>query len=387
MPLHIASVDDIRAGKTTDVYFERTRHVLEAEGRNPRVRAEFVAKSLPGDGPWGLLAGVEECVAVLEGRAVTVRSMAEGTPFRPLQPVLEIEGPYLEFGLLETAVLGLLCQATGVATAAARCKKLAGERLVLSFGARRLHPAISPMIERAAYIGGCDGVSSLAAAQLIRHDPTGTIPHALILIMGDTVDAVRAFDRLIEPGVPRVALIDTFQDEKFEALRVAEALGEALAGVRLDTPSSRRGDFLQLLREVRWELDLRGYRHVRIYVSGGIGEKEIEQLASVVDGFGVGGAIAAAPIVDFSMDLVEIEGRPLAKRGKWSGAKQVWRCPRCGADELLPLAEEGASCPCGGRRGPLLQPLLVDGKLAAPLPTPDAIREQALRQVAAMGTL
>ncbi|OGO51131.1 MAG: nicotinate phosphoribosyltransferase [Chloroflexi bacterium RBG_16_68_14] len=387
MPLHIASFDDIRAGKTTDVYFERTRRVLEAEGRNPRVRAEFMAKALPHGWPWGLLAGVEECVALLVGRAVTVRAMAEGTPFRPLQPVLEIEGPYLEFGLLETAVLGLLCQATGIATAAARCKKLAGERLVLSFGARRLHPAISPMIERAAYIGGCDGVSSLAAAQLIRHDPTGTIPHALILIMGDTVDAVRAFDRVIEPGVPRVALIDTFQDEKFEAVRVAEALGEALAGVRLDTPSSRRGDFLQLLREVRWELDLRGFRHVRIYVSGGIGEEEIQQLASVVDGFGVGGDIAAAPIVDFSMDLVEIEGRPLAKRGKWSGAKQVWRCPRCGVDEVLPLVEDGGPCPCGGRREPLLQPLLIDGGLAAPLPTPDAIRERALRQVAAMGTL
>jgi nicotinate phosphoribosyltransferase len=319
--------------------------------------------------------------------------MAEGTVFRALQPVLEVEGPYLEFGRLETAVLGLLCQATGVATAAARCKRLAGERLVLSFGARRLHPAVSPMIERAAYIGGCDGVSSLAAAQLIQSDPTGTIPHALILILGDTVEAVRAFDRVIEPGVPRVALIDTFQDEKFEALRVAEALGEALDGVRLDTPGSRRGNFLELLREVRWELDLRGYQHVRIYVSGGIGEEEVQQLAPLADGFGVGSAISAAPIVDFSMDIVEVEGRPLAKRGKWSGAKQVWRCPQCGADALLPLAEDGSAelaedgpaCPCGGRREPLLQLLLTGGRIAAELPPPVAIRERALRQVANLG--
>lgn len=382
MPLHTASFDEIRAGETTDVYFERTRRVLEAQGRNPRLRAEFVAKTLPRDWPWALLAGIEECVAVLDGRDVTVRAMAEGTVFRPLQPVLEIEGPYLEFGLLETAVLGLICQASGIATAAARCKKLAGERLVLSFGARRLHPAVSPMIERAAYIGGCDGVSSLAAADLIQHDPTGTIPHALILILGDTVEAARAFDRVVEPGVPRVALIDTFQDEKFEALRVAEALGEALDGVRLDTPGSRRGNFLELLREVRWELDLRGYRHVRLYVSGGIGEEEIQQLVSVADGFGVGGAIAAAPIVDFSMDIVEIEGRPLAKRGKWSGAKQVWRCPQCGVDALRPLAEDGSACSCGGRRQPLLQPLLTGGGLAAQLPSPETIRDQVLRQLA-----
>ena len=382
MPLHTASFEEIRAGKTTDVYFEHTRRILEARRRNPRVRAEFVAKMLPRDWLWAVLAGIEECVALLEGYDVTVRAMAEGTVFHPLQPVLEIEGPYLEFGRLETAVLGLLCQATGIATAAARCKRLAGERLVLSFGARRLHPTVTPMIERAAYIGGCDGVSSLAAGQLIQRDPTGTIPHALILILGDTVDAVRAFDEAIDPDVPRVALIDTFQDEKFEALRVAEALGERLHAVRLDTPSSRRGNFLQLIREVRWELDLRGYRHVRIYVSGGIDEEEIQQLAPVADGFGVGAAISAAPIVDFSMDIVEMEKTPLAKRGKWSGAKQVWRCPQCDADALLPLAEEGSPCGCGGRREPLLLPLLAGGRLARELPPPQAIRDFVLGQVA-----
>lgn len=382
MPLHIATFEQIRAGKTTDIYFERTQRILEARGQNPRVRAEFAAKALPGAWPWAVLAGLDECLAVLQGRRVTVRSMAEGTVFRPLQPVLEIEGPYLEFGLLETAVLGLLCQATGVATAAARCKRLAGDRLVLSFGARRLHPAVTPMVERAAYLGGCDGVSSIAAAELIQRDPMGTIPHALVLLLGDTVEAVRAFDQVIEPETARVALIDTFQDEKFEALRVAEALGDALAAVRLDTPSSRRGNFLELLREVRWELDLRGYRHVRIYVSGGIGEDEIRELAEVADGFGVGSAISAAPIVDFSMDIVEVEGRPLAKRGKWSGAKQVWRCHQCGGDIVLPLAEEGSACPCGGGREPLLEPVFTEGRMAAPPPAPQAIRERTLAQVA-----
>ena len=382
MSLHTASFDEIRAGETADVYFERTRRVLEARQRNPRVRAEFVAKTLPRDWPWAILAGIEECVAILGGRRVTVRAMPEGTLFRPLQPVLEIEGPYLEFGLLETAVLGLLCQASGVATAAARCRRLAGDRPVLSFGARRLHPAVAPMIERAAYIGGCDGVSSLAAARLIQREPMGTMPHALVLILGDTVDAVRAFHEVIDPAVPRVALIDTFQDEKFEALRVAEALGEELEAVRLDTPSSRRGDFLELLQEVRWELDLRGHRRVRLYVSGGIGEEEIEQLAPVADGFGVGSAISAAPIVDFSMDIVELDGTPLAKRGKWSGAKQVWRCAECGIDALLPLREDGARCSCGGDRNAILQALMEDGRVAGDAPSPQALRERVLSQLA-----
>jgi nicotinate phosphoribosyltransferase len=381
MPVHIATFDEIRAGKTTDVYFERTRRILEARGQNPRVRAEFVAKTLPRDWPWAVLAGIEECLAVLEERDLNARAMAEGTVFRPLQPVLEIEGPYLEFGVLETAVLGLLCQATGIATAAARCKRLAGERLVLSFGARRLHPAVTPMVERAAYIGGCDGVSSLAGAELIQRDPSGTIPHTLVLILGDTVDAARAFHEVIEPSVPRVVLIDTFQDEKFETLRVAEALGDVLEAVRLDTPSSRRGNFLELLREVRWELDLRGFGHVQLYVSGGIGEDEIKELAPLADGFGIGGAISAAPIVDFSMDIVELEGRPLAKRGKWSGAKQVWRCDRCREDGLLPLEQDGSVCSCGGDREPLLRPLLTEGRLVARIPSPSAIREWTLRQM------
>ncbi len=385
MPLHTADYEQVRAGETTDVYFERTERILRARGRNPRVRAEFVAKTLPKGWPWAVLAGTEECASLLEGIELNVRGMAEGTVFRPLEPVLEIEAPYLSFARLETAVLGLLCQASGVATAAARCKKAAGERLVLSFGARRLHPAISPMIERAAYLGGCDGVATIAAARLIERDPTGTIPHALVLTMGDTVEAVRAFDEVIEPGVPRVALIDTLQDEKFEAVRVAEALEERLHGVRLDTPGSRRGNFREIIREVRWELDLRGFRDVAIYVSGGIGEAAIAELADLVDGFGVGGEIAAAPIVDFAMDIVEIEGEPLAKRGKWSGAKQVWRCSSCGLDTLLPLREDGARCVCGGTRAALLTPLLSQGQPVGERPSIRSIRERVLSQISNLG--
>ena len=77
------------------------------------------------------------------------------------------------------------------------------------------------------------------------------------------LEALRAFNDVVDPKVRRVALIDTLQDEKFEAIRVAEALGKDLYGVRLDTPSSRRGDFYQIISEVRWELDIRGFGHVK----------------------------------------------------------------------------------------------------------------------------
>jgi len=116
--------------------------------------------------------------------------------------------------------------------------------------------------------------------------------------------------------VHRVVLVDTFCDEKNESLRVAEALGKDLYGVRLDTPSSRRGDIRKILQEVRWELDYRGYHHVRLFVSGGIDEEEIISLRDIVDSFGVGTSISNAPVLDLAMDIVEIESRPMAKRGR-----------------------------------------------------------------------
>src|SRR5918995_372120 len=324
-PFHTASDADIKTGQVSDVYFARTVEILAARNNRKRVKAEVYLKSLPEDWHWAVLAGIEEVAALLDGVPVDVRAMDEGTVFAPYQPILTLEGVYVEWAQYETALLGLLCQATGIATKAARCKKAAGDRQVISFGARRMHPAIAPMIERNAFIGGCDGVAVTKAAELIDADPLGTIPHSLVLMLGDTVEALKAFHEVIEPKARRVALIDTLQDEKFEALRVAQALGKDLYAVRLDTPSSRRGDLYRILEEVRWELNLRGFGHVKLIASGGIDEYEILHLNPVADSYGVGTSIANAPVLNFALDIMEIEGTPMAKRGKWSGAKDVLR--------------------------------------------------------------
>lgn len=377
---HTASGDDIRQGRVTDVYFARTLEVLEAKGIDKDVRAEFFAKKLPADYGWGVLAGVEEVALLMEGRAVDVRCMKEGEVFRPWEPVMEVSGSYQEFCLFETALLGLICQSTGVATKSSRIRLLAGDRMVVSFGARRMHPAIAPMIERAAFIGGADGVSVLASAQLLEVDPMGTMPHALILVLGDTVEAIRAFDEIIATSVRRVALIDTFNDEKFEALRVAEAMGERLFAVRLDTPSSRKGDFYRIFEEVRWELDLRGYKHVKLFASGGLDEEEVKRLYPLVDAFGVGTSISNAPVVDFSMDIVEIDGKPFAKRGKMSGAKDVVRCVKCGGRKTVPMGANG-QCPCGGELESLMTPLIEKGRIVRELPKPEALRRSVLENI------
>lgn len=385
---HVADPKDIKSGKYTDVYFTRTMEVLKAKKIDKRVKAEFIAKRFPEDYGWGVLAGIEEAVYLLKDLPVRVRSMKEGTLFRTYEPVMEIEGMYSEFGLYETSILGLLCQASGVATKAARCKKAAGDRRVISFGARRIHPAIAPMVERNAFIGGCDGVSVVKDAEMLHEEPSGTMPHALILMIGDTLEATRAFDDVIHPKVKRISLIDTFNDEKIEAIRVAEALGKRLYGIRLDTPSSRRGDFQKIIEEIRWELNLRGFGHVKIFVSGGLEEKRILSLNPLVDAYGVGTSITNARVIDFAKDIVEIEGRPLAKRGKMSGSKSVFRCSKYFQDKVAPFKEDRKRtgqgldrCSCGGRFQKLLLPLIQDKRILRDLPAPQAIREYVLRQL------
>jgi nicotinate phosphoribosyltransferase len=379
---HTSRDEDIKAGRITDVYFLRTVEILTRKQIDTAVAAEVTVKSLPGSWRWGVLAGIEEVATLLEGLPVDVDAFPEGTSFRATEPVLTIRGRYRDWAQYETAVLGLLCQASGVATKAARCKKVAEGRPVVSFGARRMHPVLAPMIERNAFLGGCDGVAVVKSAELIKEEPVGTMPHALILILGDAVEAARAFDEIIDPRVKRVVLIDTLGDEKFEAIRVAEALGDRLFAVRLDTPASRRGNMLEILKEVRWELDYRGFRHVKLFVSGGLDEEEIRGLNPVADAYGVGTAISNAPVMDFALDIVEIEGKPLAKRGKRSGRKGVYRCPACRERQVLPAHLPASHCSCGAPLEPLLTPLLREGRIVRELPSTQAIRARVLEELA-----
>ena len=387
---HIASDEEIKKGETTDVYFERTLEVLKAKGLDrTNVIAEATTGSLPKGWFWGVLAGVEEVAHILEGCEVDVDIMPEGTIFHAKDlrgfraPVMRISGPYGAFCELETPLLGLLCQASGIATTAAKIRKAAGDKTVLDFGARRMHPSLAPLIGRASYIGGSDGVSSLAAARLVQIEATGTMPHALIIVFGDQVKAWRAFDEVVAEDVPRIALVDTYYDEKVEAVMAAEALKDRLMGVRLDTPGSRRGNFAEIIKEVRWELDSRGYRDVKIFVSGGLNVESVRALGEVgADGFGVGTFISNAEVVDFALDIVEMDGRSVAKRGKLGGSKQVWRCEGCLTDLTLPSSSPSPPCPqCGGNMEAMLKPLMRCGKIVGELHSPKEIRRYVLVQL------
>lgn len=386
---HLVSEEEIKEGKTTDVYFENTMRIFDQKDvGSESIVAEITASSLPSDWRWGVFCGLDEVLELLKGKDVDVYSIPEGTIFRTegrngvLTPVFWIEGPYKDFCIYETPLLGFICHPSGVATKSARVAKAAGDSLVISFGIRRMHPGLAPVIDRAAYIGGCDGISCIAGAEEVGLEPQGTMPHSLTIIFDHPKKAFEAFDEVLPEDVKRIALVDTYLDEKRESVIASEAMGKNLYGIRLDTPSSRRGDISKIAEEVRWELKERGVQ-TNIICSGGMDEYYIPKLKDAgVDSFGVGTSISNARTINFAMDIVEKEGKLVAKRGKFSGKKQVYRCPHCFVFEMRGWDDKDKpECECGTMMEPLLEKVMEDGEILVDYPEAKKVRERVLNEL------
>jgi nicotinate phosphoribosyltransferase len=383
----ISKEAEIKSGETTDVYFKFAAHALRRAGINPRVVMEVYTRSTPYSDNWGVASGIFEVAKLLEGLPVDVDAVEEGEIFLTdshsviYEPIIQVFGHYLDFAVYENPILGFVCSSTAISTKSARMKIAAGGKSVLSFGTRRAHPALAPFIERASYIGGIDSVSNVLGARLLGQKPVGTMPHAFIICVGDERTAWQIFDREVPPDVPRIALIDTFSDEKVAAILAFETLDKNLSGVRLDTPSSRRGDLKKIIEEVKWELELRGATNVKIYVSGGLDEESVKNLSPLVDGFGVGTSISAAPVIDFGGKIVEViqeSGKSIyrAKRGDISGRKFVFRKD---GDLQDVVAFSNDAKPEG--YGPLLKPLIRAGKIVRNFETPEETRHRVLKNL------
>ncbi len=318
----------VLSGDTADVYFLRTRHVMEAEGLNPVAAMEIFPRSD------GLLCGMREVAALLRSAlpsGAVVWGLEDGDTISRREVVLRITAPYLSYAVYETAILGILSQESAWAQAARECVEAAEGVPVISFGARHVHPLVAPYMDYAAIVGGSATGSTPLGSRMAAKEPSGTMPHAMIICFGDTVDAAVAFDKHMEPEVPRIVLVDTFLDEPQESIRVAEALGERLQAVRLDTPGERGGVTPELVKESRARLDQAGFQHVQLFVSGGVTPERIREFLSSrapVDGFGVGSYITSAAPNDFTADLREVEGKPIAKRGRIPGITENPRLKR-----------------------------------------------------------
>lgn len=383
----IPNDDEIKSGLTTDYYFVNVESILDGEGINPRVAMEVYTRYLPFTDNWGIVSGIYESLKLLEDVPVNVWAMDEGELFLTskadiaYEPVMRIEGRYRDFARYETALLGFLCSFSGISTKAARMRYLAGpEKVLLSFGTRRAHPALAPMIERGAFIGGFDGFSNVLGAELLGKQGSGTMPHSFILLYDDPRKAWLAFDKYIKPEIPRIALVDTYYDEKTESIMALETLGTRLYGVRLDTPGSRRGDWRKIVEEVRWELDQRGGRNVKIIISGGIDEADIAAMNDVVDGYGIGTSVADAPTIDFNMKVVEVEsdGKMIrkSKRGDISGIKETYRNYDAGSDIILP---EERSPPEGYVK--LMKQWISEGKVIREFEGIEEVRDRVMKRI------
>jgi len=326
---YIADLLDYCTGPACDVYFQRAADTLAGAGLDPVVTMEYF-----GDRA-GVLCGMNDALDLVRRSLAgegEVWALEDGAAMAAREVVMRVRAPYSRFGRLETAVLGILASCSGWATAAREIVEAAGGRRVISFGARHVHPLVGPIMEHAAIVGGCAGCATpLGAARAGLPAASGTMPHAMILIFGDTVRAGLAFDEHMPDDVLRIVLVDTFKDEAEESLRVAEAMGERLRGVRLDTPWERGRVTVELVKEVRARLDLAGHRHVGIFVSGGLDAERVRQFQAAgapVDSYGVGMAISAAPPIGFTADIKEVDGEARTKRGRLPGVTESPRLQR-----------------------------------------------------------
>ena len=316
-------------GDTADNSLQKTVQILRGEGINPAVVMEFSPSSK------GVLCGLNEVKSLLEKilpeTGSEVWAVEEGSLIEPKEVVLRVKSPYGSIGLYETAITGILASSTGWATAAKQCVDEADGTPVYSIGARSVHPNVSATMDYASIIGGCVSCSTILGARISGVTPIAIMSHPLSLIMGDTVRAIQAFDKHTPQDVPRIALVDTHRDEGEEAIATARALKDRLRGIRIDTAMERGGVTVNLVKEIRARLDLAGFQHVDISISGGLTPEKIKgfvESKSQIQSFGVGSYIASTGSNPFNADIHEIDGRPVARRGRIPGITQNTRLDR-----------------------------------------------------------
>ncbi len=366
----IPTEEEIKDGLCTDAYFVRTEEVLKGLNDNTYVTMELMTKKFPDKNySFGVLAGLYEVAKLLEGLPVDVDAMEEGDFFYPEEPVLNISGRYIDFVRYETSILGFICSYSGIASKAIRVRIASKDKIVLSFGTRRQHPFLAPTIEYATYIAGFDGVSNVIGAKYIGKEAVGTMPHALILVLGDNKKAFKSFNDIVDKKIPRICLIDTSGSPITELEDALEVLKKDLKGVRIDS-----GNLKAIGKEIKWYLNLKGRSDVKLYFSGGLDEYSILELNDIGDGFGVGTKIADADVIDFALKIIEVNGKPRAKVGNYPGKKTVLRNENF--EDIVTLygnKKEGYK--------DMLKPLIRNGKIVRELLSPDDVRNRVLENL------
>ncbi|MEU4739385.1 nicotinate phosphoribosyltransferase [Actinosynnema sp. NPDC023658] len=234
----------------------------------------------------------------------------EGELYFPGSPILSVRASFGVGVVLETLALSILNHDSAIASAAARMVGAANGRRMIEMGSRRTHEEAAVAAARAAYLAGFTATSNLEAARRHAIPTAGTCAHAFTLLHDTEEEAFRAqVDAL---GVDTTLLVDTY-DITNGIKTAVQVAGPSLGAVRIDS-----GDLGVLARQARDQLDSLGAKNTRIVVSGDLDEYSIAMLrAEPVDAYGVGTSLvtgSGAPTAGMVYKLVEVDGRPVAKR-------------------------------------------------------------------------
>ena len=399
-------------GLLTDLYELTMAQSYFAEGINGEATFSLYVREYPPDRGYLVAAGVDDALDCLEALSFdadsvdylrsagiftadfldslrdfrftgSVRAMPEGSLFFTHEPVLEVTGPVIAAQLAETIVMNQVQYQTLLATKAARCVQASQGRPIADFAARRTHGTEASLkMARTSYMAGFGATSNVLAARRYGIPPTGTMAHSYVTSFDDEIDAFRAYSRMFPDR--SILLLDTYDtvSAAHSAVKVAREMendGHRLTGVRLDS-----GDFNALSRQVRDVLDDAGLDYVRIVISGGLDEYEIERLlggGAPIDMFGVGtrvGVSADAPSCDMVYKMVSYGGRPVMKlsEGKESlpAAKQVFR--QHDQEGMMSADVIGLSTETTAMGEPLLSLAMQHGRRVTP---PSAINDARQR--------
>ena len=320
----------IKAGWYSDKYFVRTKKILEKDNNHNRALMQVFCRKD------ATVCGLDEAIAILKlcsdrPEKLVIRALYDGDEVKAGDTVMTIEGDYSTFAHLETVYLGVISRPTAIATAVKKVVKAARRKKVLFFPARFDHYRVQTTDGYAAFISGALGVSTDAQGLWWGEKGLGTVPHGLIAAYkGDTVKAALAFDKYMPKDIQRIVLVDFDNDCIGTSLKVAEALGDRLWGVRFDTAEDVRdisvrgkskssyGVCPELAFKARKAFDKAGFKKLKIVISSGFNEKKIKKFIKLkvpFDAVGVGSALMKGK-VDFTADVVKINGRSCVKVGR-----------------------------------------------------------------------
>jgi nicotinate phosphoribosyltransferase len=300
----------------------------------------------------------------------------EGELYFPGSPILTVRGTFVDAVLLETLVLSILNHDSAVASAAARMVTAAAGRPIIEMGSRRTHEAAAVASARATYLAGFATTSNLEAQRRHGIPTAGTAAHAWVLLHDDELTAFTSQVKALGPDT--TLLVDTYDIRRGVELAV-EAAGTGLGAIRIDS-----GDLGELARQARDQLDALGATDTKIVLSGDLDEYSIASLrAEPVDSYGVGTSVvtgSGAPTAGMVYKLVEVDGRPVAKRSESKesrgGRKSAIRRYKPTGTAIEEVVHRATNPPALGPHDRVVPiPLVRGGEQVPGLPTLEESRE------------